>query len=204
MAHWIRLCLGTTLRSRDTQAIIRATPSLAIVRLYSVLRGNVKADHSCVTSGADTRGQPYLVFHPFHVAYDTLRPSDMSDNELDGDQSSSDESRGPAEGEVRYIPGFNANVDLFLSWQSARLEVLYMSPDEVLRRGFERVQAVLNTLPPELRWRGGLSCVPGTTWGHETQMFNLLINSLYLKSALLQHVGKTTSNYSHKVIIRSV
>lgn len=151
-----------------------------------------------VSSGADIRRQPHLVFHPVHIKLGYLRPKSLTDRELNVGHS----ANPIGSEEEEYISGLNADTDLMLVWQSARVDASYREPVEVLQRGFDRVQDVLNNLPPELRWRGGLSRPQGATRSHEIQMCNLHINSLFIRSGLIQHFGTGGSRYSHKTIIR--
>ena len=103
-----------------------------------------------------------------------------------------------------YIPGLNAFADVFMSWWHAKLDRTPRLPEEALKRGLSHVQHVLDNLPPELRWRGGLSRPPGATWGHDAQMMQILITSLYVKSNLLQRFGTLPSVLTHRDVIRSV
>ena len=50
------------------------------------------------------------------------------------------------------------------------------------------VQRALDTLPPNLRWRGGLSRPPDSNFGTDVQTANLYVTQLHIRSTLLQQM----------------
>ena len=59
-------------------------------------------------------------------------------------------------------------------------------PEEALKHHQNAIQHVIDFLPRELRWRGGLSRPLYVTQGHESQTANIFVSSLHLRSSLLQ------------------
>ncbi|KAJ4174267.1 hypothetical protein NW754_004682 [Fusarium falciforme] len=65
-----------------------------------------------------------------------------------------------------------------------------------------KIQSVINGLPPELRWRGGMSRPPNVTQSHDVQIANLFVTSLEIRSNILQKFGPTeTSGLEHQKIV---
>lgn len=85
-----------------------------------------------------------------------------------------------------YVPGLNSLSDIFNVWHEVQLTPPSPDPSACLDRYLSRVQQVIDGLPPELRWRGGLSRPPSVTQGHEVQIANIFITSLHVRSNLLQ------------------
>ncbi|KAL4863187.1 hypothetical protein BDV12DRAFT_202339 [Aspergillus spectabilis] len=91
---------------------------------------------------------------------------------------------------ISYVPGLTHLLDIFLSWHHCQTDRFYLPPEQVLSYGLSRVQNSIDNLPPELRWRGGLSRPQTATSGHDVQIANIFITSLYVRSNLLQQFGK--------------
>ncbi|KAK1479248.1 hypothetical protein CCUS01_16328 [Colletotrichum cuscutae] len=68
---------------------------------------------------------------------------------------------------------------------------LYGGQEEALKHWLAKIQTIIDNFPPELRWRGGLSRPSHITEGHDTQIANLFITSLNIRSNLLQKFGST-------------
>ncbi|KAH8649242.1 hypothetical protein BX600DRAFT_419407 [Xylariales sp. PMI_506] len=152
------------------------------------------------TISADMFGQPYLGLMTVTETISNLRPQPLTDQELDSSPSFLAEAPPWHGDDTTYVPGLNHLVDIFLVWHYARIDRLYKTPEETLRAGLDRVQAALDCLPRELRWRGGLSRPTYSTWGHDAQIANLLVTSLHVKSTLLQHYGHT-SDTEHQNLV---
>ncbi|KAK1967314.1 glycoside hydrolase [Colletotrichum sublineola] len=121
-----------------------------------------------------------------------LRPLPLTDSQLDTGPQLSAADLPPWHGDTTsYVPGLNHLSDLFLTWYEAQTAPisLYGGQEEALEHFLSRVQAIIDSFPPELRWRGGLSRQPHVTEGHDTQIANLLITSLNIRSNLLQKFG---------------
>jgi hypothetical protein len=52
------------------------------------------------------------------------------------------------------------------------------------------VQRALDYLPPELKWRGGLSRPPQSNFGTDVQTANLYITQLHIRSNLLEQIRR--------------
>jgi len=93
--------------------------------------------------------------------------------------------------DTSYIPGLNSLSDLFLIWQDMQQTPKDTNPQTTITRYLVKVQKVLDDLPPELRWRGGLSRPATVTEGHDSQIANLFVTSLNIRSNILQKFGPT-------------
>lgn len=93
--------------------------------------------------------------------------------------------------DTSYIPGLNSLSDLFLIWQDMQQTPKDINPQITITRYLVKVQKVLDDLPPELRWRGGLSRPATVTEGHDSQIANLFVTSLNIRSNILQKFGPT-------------
>ncbi|KAF6815184.1 C6 zinc finger domain containing protein [Colletotrichum sojae] len=133
-----------------------------------------------------------IVSHQENRAH--LRPLPLTDSQLETGPQLSAAEVAPWHGDTAsYVPGLNHLSDLFLVWHEAQTAPvsLYGGPEGVLRHHLDRVQAVIDSFPPELRWRGGLSRPGHVTEGHDTQIANLFITSLNIRSNLLQKFGSS-------------
>lgn len=116
-----------------------------------------------------------------------LTPLDLSDNELDPVQVSDEDDNW--HGSTRsYIPGFNYLSKLFLLWHQSQLGAT--DNLEHLCNFSNLVQRALDYLPPELKWRGGLSRHPQSNFGTDVQMANLYITQLHIRSNLLEQMNR--------------
>ncbi|KAK2000961.1 glycoside hydrolase [Colletotrichum falcatum] len=137
-----------------------------------------------------------------------LRPVPLTDSQLDKGPQLSAAELPPWHGDTTsYVPGLNHLSDLFMTWHEAQTAPvsLYGGQEGALKHFLSRIQAVVDSFPPELRWRGGLSRPPHVTEGHDTQVANLLITSLNIRSNLLQKFGasaaETTRAAEHQRIV---
>jgi hypothetical protein len=96
-----------------------------------------------------------------------------------------------------YVPGLNSLSDLFSIWhdlqsrdQRTRDQQHHshkrQSAEDLIAYYFDRIRQVLDNLPPELRWRGGLSRPRTITYGHDVQIANIFITSFHIRSNILQ------------------
>lgn len=115
----------------------------------------------------------------------SLLSSDAAETWLDGQQ---------------FVDGLNSLIDLFLAWERIKIDLAYKQPADAMTDGMARIQKVLDSLIPELRWRGGLARFPAPCRGHEAQTVNILITSLYIRSNLLQNLGQVSS-VTHQAIL---
>ncbi|KAJ0159932.1 hypothetical protein CTA2_8871 [Colletotrichum tanaceti] len=132
-----------------------------------------------------------IVSHQENLAL--LRPLPLTDAQLDTGPQLSAVELEPWHGDATsYVPGLNQLSDLFLTWheaQTAPVVGLYGGTEGALKHYLGRVQTVIDGFPPELRWRGGLSRPAHVTEGHDTQIANLFVTSLNVRSNLLQKFG---------------
>ncbi|KAL5323669.1 hypothetical protein ACEPPN_008209 [Leptodophora sp. 'Broadleaf-Isolate-01'] len=113
-----------------------------------------------------------------------MKPSDVNDTELD---PTNIDPSNPWHGDtVTYVPGLNYLTHLFYLWHSSQ----QISPLSVphIQQHMAYVQRALDTLPPSLRWRGGLSRPPGSNFGTDVQTANLYITQLHIRSSLLEQM----------------
>ncbi|RSL83228.1 hypothetical protein CEP51_004640 [Fusarium floridanum] len=163
--------------------------------------------------GTEIQGQPHLTFlpgPPFTPALQNIRPRPLSDAELGVPDTETNISElwlaAPAswlKDDDEYITGLNSLADVLMVWERAKIDMAYKEPEETLRDGMARLQAVLDNLVPELRWRGGLARFPKPSRGHESQTVNILITCFYIRSNLLQHLGQAPG-ITHQSIVSDV
>ncbi|KAF5672036.1 beta-galactosidase [Fusarium heterosporum] len=104
--------------------------------------------------------------------------------------------------ETTYVPGLNSLSDLFLIWQEVKQVTIDTDPQGTIKKYLIKVQHVLDNLPPELRWRGGLSRPANVTDGHDVQIANLFVTSLNIRSNILQRFSPTIeSAKEHQKIV---
>ncbi|KAL4985732.1 hypothetical protein BDW68DRAFT_198588 [Aspergillus falconensis] len=137
---------------------------------------------------ADMLGHPLLgglvlLNNPSYV------PQPYADEDLYVPPSASFSSSSQA----TYVPGLTHLLSLFRTWNTCQIARLYRSPSEVLSTALTDIQKILDTLPPPLRWRGGLSRPASATPGHDVQIANIFITSLYVRSNLLQQFTPSTA-----------
>ncbi|KAK6227493.1 c6 zinc finger domain containing protein [Colletotrichum tabaci] len=131
-----------------------------------------------------------IVSHQENRAH--LRPLPLTDSQLDTGPQLSAAELPPWHGDTTsYVPGLNQLSDLFLTWHEAQTAPvsLYGGQEGALKHFLGRIQAIIDNFPPELRWRGGLSRPAHVTEGHDTQIANLFVTSLNIRSNLLQKFG---------------
>lgn len=139
--------------------------------------------------GAELQGQPHLTFLPFNQNLDHLRPKDITDRQLHPELAATPVAPDWPEDELYFVPGLNNLVDVFLTWEESKKDLIHKPPEQTLQRAISRIQSILDNLAPCLRWTGGLTRYPEPAWGHQCQMVNILITALSLKSNFLQHLG---------------
>ncbi|KAJ0313221.1 uncharacterized protein N0V96_002708 [Colletotrichum fioriniae] len=133
-----------------------------------------------------------IVSHQENRAH--LRPLPLTDSQLETGPQLSHAELPPWHGDTTsYVPGLNQLSDLFLIWHEAQTAPisLYGGQEEALKHWLAKIQTIIDNFPPELRWRGGLSRPCHITEGHDTQIANLFITSLNIRSNLLQKFGST-------------
>ncbi|KAF5577043.1 hypothetical protein FPCIR_12283 [Fusarium pseudocircinatum] len=130
------------------------------------------------------------------------RPLPLSDNQMEPKALNSCHEPPWHGDDTTYVPGLNSLSDLFLIWQEVQQVPEGTEPQSTIMRNLAKIQQVLDNLPPELRWRGGLSRPANVTEGHDVQIANLFVTSLNIRSNILQKFGPTDkSAEDHQKII---
>ncbi|KXJ93602.1 hypothetical protein Micbo1qcDRAFT_183248 [Microdochium bolleyi] len=162
---------------------------------------------------AELRGEVHMSFLPsrsLSLQLDETRPRAVPDKDLaapcpDLDVSALDAAAASIwlRDEDEYVTGLNSLIDVMMTWEHVKIDMTHRPAEKTLRSGMARMQNVMDTLAPELRWRGGLTRFPLPSHGHEAQTVNILITSLYVRSNLLQHLGPVPG-ISHSSIVSDV
>ncbi|KAJ4267801.1 hypothetical protein NW764_014793 [Fusarium oxysporum] len=130
------------------------------------------------------------------------RPLPLSDNQMEPGAPDSCHEPPWHGDDTTYVPGLNSLSDLFLIWQEVQQVPDGTEPQTIITRYLGKIQRVLDNLPPELRWRGGLSRPAHVTEGHDVQIANLFVTSLNIRSNILQKFGPTDkSALEHQKIV---
>jgi hypothetical protein len=115
---------------------------------------------------------------------------ELSDNELDSTHVLND---GDWDGNTKsYIPGLNYLSKLFILWHQSQQGT--NKTVEHFQHYTNLVHRALDYLPPELKWRGGLSRPPQSNFGTDVQMANLYITQLHIRSNLLEQMNRAFKN----------
>lgn len=123
----------------------------------------------------------------------SLRPQILNDNQLRTGDFAEDYWHGH---DYSYIPGLNALINLFMLWYKSQQG----DPHDMtyLTKYYDLVLASLDTIPPELRWRGGLSRPPRSNFGTDVQMVNLYITQIHIRSSLLEQMHNAAQISQHR------
>jgi hypothetical protein len=120
-----------------------------------------------------------------HDNIDKLKPLEITDKDLGHDEEFSGDWHGD---QFSYIPGLNHLTNLFMLWHESQ-QVSHENLSQ-LQDYIRLVHCALDYLPPELRWRGGLSRPPHSNFGTDVQTVNLYITQLHIRSYLLDQVDR--------------
>jgi hypothetical protein len=152
------------------------------------------SDHLLTFTGSTMSllGRPYIGLLSPQDNIDALIPLEITDAELDLLQPEPDSDwHGNY---ISYIPGLNYLSKLFLLWHESQ-----QSSNQTLDQTLvyiNLVQRALDYLPPELRWRGGLSRPPRSNFGTDVQTANLYITQLHIRSNLLEQMDHLSQRLS--------
>lgn len=128
------------------------------------------------------------------VNVEPLLPRDIADKDLQEESSDDETWHGFSRS---YIPGLNALSSLFMLWyKSQQGDTRDLTH---LRLHLDLVMSSLDSIPPELRWRGGLSRPPRSNFGTDVQMVNLYITQIHIRSFLLEQMASIVQ--SHDTVI---
>lgn len=130
------------------------------------------------------------------------RPLDLTDDQMEPPGLPESDHVAWYGDATSYVPGLNCLSDLFSIWNEVQLTPPSSDSTACLAKYLSKVQKVIDNLPPELRWRGGLSRPPNVTQGHEVQIANIFITSLHIRSNLLQKLDPTEKSLpEHQKIV---
>lgn len=145
-------------------------------------------------------GRPYLSLFGPSDPIEALRPLEITDNEL---EAYAPDSNSPWHGDtMSYIPGLNHLSDLFMTWYQSQHEKHITLPR--LQDYIQQINSGLDHLPPELRWRGGLSRPAKSNFATDVQTVNLYITQLHIRSNLLEQLGKLAKQENSDKILAEV
>lgn len=117
------------------------------------------------------------------------RPLNLTDDELEPPVAAGpDTAKWHGDGNS-YVPGLNSLCDLYAIWHDFQVSPPENHTERYMVECFSRVEKVIDDLPVELRWRGGLSRRSTATPCHDIQIVNIFITSLHIRSNLLQNLG---------------
>jgi len=123
----------------------------------------------------------------------------VTDEELD--TTLADDYSNWSDAKTSYIPAINRQSDLLILWQRSQLVTIQTVAN--LQVYTNLIRSALDTLPPQLQWRGGLSRPPQSNFGTDAQTANLYITQLHIRYNLLEQMvdishqpGATTSGTS--------
>lgn len=128
-----------------------------------------------------------------------LRPRNLNDKELCDIPSSDETWHGHSRS---YVPGLNALIDLFMLWY--RSQQGHTSNLTHLQGYLDQVLSSLDQIPPELRWRGGLSKPPKSNFGTDVQMVNLYITQIHIRSFLLDQMASAVQSSQNATAISEI
>ena len=138
-------------------------------------------------------GRPYVGLLSPQDNVDSLQPLEITDVELDPLQTEQTSSQWHGD-TISYIPGLNHLAKLFLLWQRSqegnRHDLAH------LQDCMRSIHHALDDLPPELRWRGGLSRPLKSNFGTDVQTANLYITQIHIRSNLLEQIDRLSRDGS--------
>ncbi|KAL6237951.1 hypothetical protein BDW75DRAFT_228302 [Aspergillus navahoensis] len=134
---------------------------------------------------ADMLGHPLIGIHML-LNNPSYIPQPFTDEDLDVDPSAG----FPSSSQATYVPGLTHLLSLFRTWNSCQIARLYRPPSEVLSTALADIQKTLDTLPPPLRWRGGLSRPASASPGHDVQIANIHITNRERPPEVLNHLPR--------------
>ncbi|RDW86085.1 fungal specific transcription factor domain-containing protein [Aspergillus mulundensis] len=169
-------------------------------RLWCLLEVTLMCGSS-KSRNTDMIGQP-LLGRLVLSSNSSYLPRPYSDEDLAVSPSTalpSSTSPSPSD-KVTYVPGLTHLLSIFRTWDTCQTARSYRTPSQVLSTALADIQNTLDTLPPPLRWRGGLSRPAGATAGHDVQIANIFITSLYVRSNLLQEFGHPLGSKADSIV----
>lgn len=118
-----------------------------------------------------------------HDNTNELKPLEIADKDFAQDVNFVDTWHGDR---ISYIPGLNQLSRLYILWHESQQKS--QEPLSLLQHCLRQVHATLDYLPPALRWRGGLSRLPESSFGTDVQTVNIYITQLHIRLYLLDHI----------------
>ncbi|KAL2842003.1 hypothetical protein BJX68DRAFT_270943 [Aspergillus pseudodeflectus] len=145
--------------------------------------------HQCTQA---LHGRPTLVFSEVD-RLTLLQPREINDAELSPIRPGDEDWHGNW---TSYIPGLNILSRLFMTWFQSQHGPHAHSYSR-LQTSFELATAALDSIPAELRWRGGLSRPRRGNFGTDVQMVNLHITHIHIKAFLLDQIDRAAAVDGH-------
>ncbi len=130
---------------------------------------------------------------------ESLRPHDLNDKDFCEFLPDEETWHGIF---TSYIPGLNALTNLFMLWY--RSQQHDTSSLAHLQIYLDLVQSALDHIPPELRWRGGLSRPHKSNFGTDVQMVNLYITQIHIRSFLLDQMASAAQRSQNTAAISEI
>lgn len=142
-------------------------------------------------------GRPHIGLLTSQDDINFLRPLPVADVDLDYDL----QNDGWHGHKTSYIQGLNYLSDMFLIWESSQQR--HNQNISGIQEHITSIQHALDSVQPELRWRGGLSRPPGSNFGTDVQLVNLCVTQLHIRSNLLEQYSQMTQRHSDQEAISS-
>lgn len=101
-----------------------------------------------------------------------------------------------------YVPGLNILSQLFMVWHDCQ-----QSDSNDLahwHKWMDTMLSALDDVPPELRWRGGLTRHRRGNFGTDVQMVNIYITQIHIRSFLLDQMGRIAKEVNDSTTIAEV
>jgi hypothetical protein len=146
-------------------------------------------------------GRPYVGLFSSQDNVDSLKPLEITDAELDPLQVEPSGTQWHGD-TISYIPGLNHLAKLFLLWHRSQEGNSHDLAH--LQDYMECIHRALDDLPPELRWRGGLSRPPKCNFGTDVQTVNLYITQIHIRSNLLEQMDRLSRDTSASTAIPGI
>jgi len=142
-----------------------------------------------VRSTQGLHGRPRLTFLGPSLDSELIRPLEITDAELAAITPGQEQWHGNV---TSYIPGLNALSNLFMLWFKSQ-QGDHVQDLAHLQHHMELAISSLDNIPPELRWRGGLSRPKRSNFGTDVQMVNLMITQIHIRSFLLDQMDRAAT-----------
>jgi hypothetical protein len=130
---------------------------------------------------------------------EAVMPQNLNDAELDVLTPGQETWHGNV---TSYIPGLRALTQLFALWY--RSQQGDCSDLSHLQKYVDLAMSSLDDLPPQLRWRGGLSRPQRSNFGTDVQMVNLYITQIHIRSFLMDQMHAVAKRQNQAAIVDQI